>query len=262
MYLLTRIGTVDVSQILYNPQIVPDRRRVPDTALTIGGTVFDVFRGRQTPHGAASWRIVAQMVGNNIAEIDANHDALMRLDGTVQTVYRKRFLTGQEHDAQARVRVTGGRRDWYHYTHEPVIVEFTLLGRGQWYGITHTTTATASSSPTTVYLPNVGNDAYNDAVITITAAGGNITALTLAIGDADYDYGGTVTSGQSLVIDAGALTVLNNGSSDVANWTAGGANATRHWLPIAAGGDTLTITYTGGSGHAVSVSHRDAWRPE
>lgn len=100
----------------------------------------------------------------------------------------------------------------------------------------------------TVTVTNGGNATVRNAVITITAAGTNITELTLTkSGETDLKYVGTITAGQSLVIDCGAYTVKNNGVDDYANFSRETNHVIAEWLALAAGANTIGTTRTGGN---------------
>lgn len=77
-----------------------------------------------------------------------------------------------------------------------------------------------STSPASFTVTNSGNVLARP-VITISATGGSITSLTLEnlTSGQKLSYSGTISTGTALVIDTVNLTVENDGTGDLANFT-------------------------------------------
>lgn len=77
-----------------------------------------------------------------------------------------------------------------------------------------------STSPATATVNNPGTY-LSRPIIRITATGGSITSLTLEnlTSGQKLSYSGTITTGNELTIDTENLTVENNGTGDLANFT-------------------------------------------
>lgn len=100
----------------------------------------------------------------------------------------------------------------------------------------------------TVSVTNGGNATVRNAIITVTAAGTNITEITLTkSGETDLKYVGTIVAGQSLVINCGAYSVKNNGVDDYANFSRETNHVIAEWLNLAPGVNTIGTTRTGGN---------------
>lgn len=100
----------------------------------------------------------------------------------------------------------------------------------------------------TVTVTNGGNATVRNAIITVTAVGTNITEITLTkSGETDLKYDGTITAGQSLVINCGAYSVKNNGVDDYANFSRETNHVIAEWLNLSAGANTIGTTRTGGN---------------
>jgi hypothetical protein len=101
-----------------------------------------------------------------------------------------------------------------------------------------------------------GNAPVTDPVITI-AASGAITSIVIgcvALG-VDLRWAGTLSPGQALVIDCGAMSVLQAGGNAYSGLTLGAGHTARGWLPLNYGINVVTI-YANGAGTA-SISHYD-----
>jgi hypothetical protein len=137
-----------------------------------------------------------------------------------------------------------------------------------WQGAQHAGTGdyivTLNTSPKSMEISNGGNDIVRDLTVTVKAGGANITAVTIANAETGHvsslTYTGTVTAGQSLVIDTGAWTVKNNGADAWGGVTFGGTHAIREMLRLAPGANTINVTLTGGSTDStVAFAFYDLW---
>lgn len=109
-----------------------------------------------------------------------------------------------------------------------------------------------SSSPTS-FTVTVNGNAYTKPQIKITAGAGSITTLTiqnLTTGQL-FSYTGTITAGNSLIVDTDQQTVLNNGIDDLTSFT---GDLDLILLP----GDNA-FKFTGTTGGAVRVDWFDRW---
>ena len=108
-----------------------------------------------------------------------------------------------------------------------------------------------NTSPKSFTITLDGNVVMNDPTITVTAGSASITALeiknTTASNLSELDYAGTIAAGESLVIDCGAYTVENDGVDDEANFSLGATHGIEEWFRLIPGGNTITVTITGGS---------------
>lgn len=107
-------------------------------------------------------------------------------------------------------------------------------------------TTTLTTSPQTVTVPNNGNLPVDDAVLTVTAGDAAITALTIACGAAKWAYAGTIAAGDSLVVDAGAWSVKNDGTDAFDDFSFDAAHALDGLFRLAVGNNSVVVTRTGG----------------
>ncbi len=105
----------------------------------------------------------------------------------------------------------------------------------------------ASGGTVTLSAENTGDQTVEDATLTITASGGTITSVTVACTatGVTWTWTGSLTTGASLVIDAGALTVRKSGSDSYSGFSLGSGHSARGWLPLAPGLNSLQISSVG-----------------
>lgn len=101
------------------------------------------------------------------------------------------------------------------------------------------------------------------ASFTIVPSGGTMTSLTLTNSTLSptraTDYQGSVSAGNSLVINTSAKTVTNNAANDLNNWKTSGGSAS-DWIWLQPGANTITVTtMTGPTTISLTVSHTNRW---
>ncbi|HEY1015721.1 MAG TPA: hypothetical protein VGE07_23635 [Herpetosiphonaceae bacterium] len=117
-----------------------------------------------------------------------------------------------------------------------------------------------STNPTTFTLTNNGNAISRYVIIRVVPAGSSMTSLTIKCGQAEWTFSGTVVAGQTLEINTGACSVLNNGVDAYASFAFTGNHTMDDWFRLNPGANSVTITRTGASGGAtVYVEYYDAW---
>lgn len=198
------------------------------------------------------------MVSDDDADMESDARALAVLRGTYAKLYRE-WRDGGTEWIWARCIAVRGRRQRGMYLHQDWEFQFLALSP-TWNGTAHDDDTTLNSSPKALTVTNGGDAVVRNAVITVTAGGANITALTIAAGSAEISYSGTITAGQALVIDCGALTVKNNGTGDYANFSLTVNHTVIDWMPLEPGNNSVTVTFTGGSTDSVvNFAFYDGW---
>lgn len=124
-----------------------------------------------------------------------------------------------------------------------------LLAAEPWWQ--RTTAATVSStgigaSPATINITNPGTAPHTAPTITI---GGAITNPKLQIDDVWVQYTGTITGGNTLILQCGQFTATGGSP---ANITHGGDTS---WMVIPAGASTATLTGTGLSSASIQLDY-------
>lgn len=123
-------------------------------------------------------------------------------------------------------------------------------------------TTTLTTSPQPIVYTLGGNVAVDDAIITITAGSAAITAVTVACVDRRFSWTwtGTLAIGKSLVIDAGAWSVLNDGADAWAGFAFNSGHSIEGIAHLAAGANSIVVTLTGGgTGSTFGVNTPDRW---
>lgn len=276
---LTAFG--DVALPLYNSRLSGGTAPSRVATLTLAdGRAYDAIGADQAE---PELPYVLNYEAVNLEDTEAAHNtalaALSAMRGKRAKLYRQ-LLSDDEviHWAWARLLRKGETSGVGAGSPVHLPQQFQIQVLSPWYGHDHRTwllddgeylneglflddggfTETMASSPHTLTVTNGGNGIVRNAIITITAGSANITALTITSGDTDIDWSGTLTAGNSLVIDCGAKSILNNGSNAYSGFAYGGSHALNGWLEIAPGAVDITITFTGGSTDStVTVEFRD-----
>jgi hypothetical protein len=99
----------------------------------------------------------------------------------------------------------------------------------------------------------------DDAVIEIEADGDDITSVTVVNAGAGIAlaYSGTISDGQTLVIDCGNATVKIGSTDAYSGFSLGSAHTARGWCPLAVGNNIFAIT-SDGAGTAY-IKHYNQW---
>lgn len=261
-YYLSQVGTYDLTKIR-RPRLTVRRQMSAPAAATLAGA-YDLAQGVAAPVGITSYILRGDLLGSSASDLESEINTLAALHNTKQTLYRMESSDDTTtNTTSARVQIEWPDMTVEHHRHIPVTCTFTLLGRGLWNGTSRTTNETLDTSPKTVTLSNNGSVWYYYPVITVTNSNTDpLTSLTIRVTGQAYEltYSGSVAINDVLVIDCGALTVLNDGSGDIANLARGSNDANAEWLPIPNGSASYTVTRTGGTNATISVAYYDAYQ--
>jgi hypothetical protein len=150
---------------------------------------------------------------------------------------------------------------WYGHAHGGIwnLDAGYLFDNGLWLDMTDES-FTLDGSPFYT-ITNNGNVAVDDCGITVTAGSADITALSIGITDiCGFTYTGTISGGQSLIIDCSNKTVLNNGSEAWQGFALTAGHVIEPWLRLAPGANQVIVAVTGGSTDSVGqLTFSDAW---
>lgn len=202
-----------------------------------------------------------------IANDDYTVDLRDKVDALKAKVGRRGVLVRvREDDSSSQSKLarllsishTRTTRDIDRFADLEVVLEAT---GGPWKSTTATTTTAtlAANTATTVDVESAGLEEVRDAVLTITANGGNVTSIAFVLGsDQHWSWTGTLLDGDALVIDTGALTVLNDNTDAYDGFTLDGDHTIDGWLSLAPSNNVCSFTLTGGPAD-LSVVHYDQW---
>lgn len=116
---------------------------------------------------------------------------------------------------------------------------------------------------TLITINNAGNLPSYDALIQVVAASSSISSLTIwnLTTECRLYYAGTLVAGQTLQIDTGACSVLNNGANDYTHLTVDyPVHKNERWMEFAPGDNQLAIVrFGGGSSSTISFVFYDIW---
>jgi len=264
MYHLHRFGTYEL----------PDR--MPSSDISTGAYVTDPFNlsdgGAYDPLGTEesvtqSYNLSKTAIFYFATEAARRtfEEGLRALVGTRDKLYRE-WDNGDLEWVTARFKRISGSRELENRRHLEVDMEFEVYSYywhgafdGIWTfdagfffdsGLTFDpdgNTFTLDASPKDVTIDGDGNAIVKDVLITLTAGSLDITAFDLESDTgAHFSWSGTLTAGDSLAIDTGALTVLNNGVDGYANFTLESDHALNEWFRVVTGDNVITVTITGG----------------
>jgi hypothetical protein len=213
-----------------------------DLIATRGIVVTDTSGGLTA--ALAPWRALARTTSKLWALCD---------DGTV--VWKQARLMG--------VKIA---RRYENRTHVEVVMDF-WSGEPNWHGTAHADAPTALTNQSTqLTVTNGGN---TPASMTLTVANGaaapaitylEVKVLVAALVVCSWRYYGSLAAGKVLSVDAGALSILNDGLADYANLSLNSEHKRNRWLELAAGANAVSIWRTGGNATATAaVAFSDAW---
>jgi hypothetical protein len=225
------------------------------------GGALDLYAGEKVLPGAAKPTKSCTLHATTEAGLLASMIALRVLVGTRAKLYR--MIVDDNHlewawarfDNLAATRKYGAQSRYF----QDVRLSFTVYSPAWYSQDTHyyssgvapsepddLTTLLAESGETTVlHVYHSGNIDQPAAIFTITATG-TVTLVTINNATTGYSFrhNGTLFSGKTLVIDTGAVSVLNDGVDDYAHFTPPANH--EDWIHIAPGANTLLITIVGG----------------
>lgn len=212
------------------------------------------------------------------ADLRAALDALRAAVGTRAYLYRRADDNNLVHRALCRLASMDVQRSYeQRRAYQPVTLQF--LQMSAWQGASSAWTlddgelfddgllldATSYSwsiggSPTFRTVANGGNLPVTDAIFAITAGATGLTNPILTGGGMDLRWTGTIAATKSLVIDCGALSVLNDGANAYSGLTLGSNHTIEAWCSLPPGETTIELAITGTlTGATWGVSFRDRW---
>lgn len=257
-YKLTKFGGVNLPQ--YNRESGLDTAPPNDgfVAAILGG--YDSYGINEAP-GRPPYTLTARGIVSE--ETDAGQrakiDGLRALARTRGQIIRQADDDDSEQWATARLQAISHRRITGVNGYQ--VLEFSWLVESEWYGEELSDSVSLGSSPFTLSVENPGNRAITDAVITITAGGDPITAVTITTTNGTHlVWTGTLGANDALVFDCGAKSVTNDGANAYSGLSYGENHSIDDWLRIIGAMD-IVITYTGSSVDAtVGIEFYEGWK--
>lgn len=276
-YNLNKFGQTDLPKVNAEPDVGTGPAK--SDLVNIPGGWFDPQGTAQADAQTHIIPLACALIGATKTALDDAYDTVRALKGVRDKLWRLR-ADGDIQWIWARMIEIQAVRD-YRVPHRlPMTISFQRLSP-LWNGLRSDdgwlldagdrldeglyldgTPTVLNTSPKNITVTNSGNATVKNAVITVTAVGTDITALTIAkSGETQLVYSGTIAAGESLVIDCGAWSVENDGTDDYANFALGASHAIEEWLHLEPGNNTITVTKTGGgTTSTIGFTYYDGWQ--
>lgn len=190
------------------------------------------------------------------SSVETNVNALMALLGQRLQLYRERQSDGVLQYKWARMTSCRWRRDKEQSQH--AVVDCTFDAEGNWKAVG--TSSASRSGAGSLGVATAGSAWVMDTTLQFTAS--STTTHTWRIQNGangiDFQWSGAVTSGQSVLIEAGIWSVTNNFADAYSGLTVNSAHTAQRWLMLNPSGQTFTITVSAGGGTFL-ITWYDQW---
>ncbi len=225
-----------------------------------GGGLYDADGLERIARAAAEVRATFDLTAGCAADLRETYAALLALAGTSGVLYR-RHVDGRREWMNARLLSVQARYESTEIRHLEGVTVAWALKSPCWYGAAHDLTVTLNTSPKTVTLRNGGNVPNAGPVLTLTAVGTPITAVTVAVsGVSSFTWTGTLSVGQVLVMDCGARSIKQDGADAYSGFSFDGSHAIPDWLRLGPGDTSVVVTITGGGvASTLRAQYADGW---
>lgn len=244
-------GTFDVYG---TRQRLPTKQELSVRGIYAGAVNFLVSHAGDQLVTASGSLLIAGSAANNLR---VQVEELRAMVGRRDQLWRRRDDDGVLQWRYARllaVQARGNVENWAADVAELTATFETAQGRWR----SSSTTSAAATLPSggavrPLYINTGGNAPVEDAVITLAAmaAISSFRVQSAALG-VDWQWTGSLSAGQSLSVDCGALTVRRDTTDVYANFGLNAGHTAPGWLPLAVGANTLTVT-TNGAGTATAT---------
>ena len=171
-----------------------------------------------------------------------NVDALKAQEGTRQNLYRRREDDGAVEWKLARLLKVGQVRE---IDDAGAVARLDLTfetAQAAWRAAVATTITAAL--PAGLALANGSDVPVNDGVLTVTASG-TISQVRITGPGIDLTWAGSLTTGQALVLDAGAQTLRRAGVDVYSGISRGAGHTAAGWLALPTGAAVIFVTANG-----------------
>ena len=270
MYHLTKFD--DLTMPMDNPTTDHSPPVAVRSVIRTAGGAFDRFGSDRAPASFPyTLRHRATIYESDSSTQLTTMDNWRRKVGVRASLWRAADATGDLQYATARLEAVRVNRQPKHTVYQPVEWLFTVLG--PWNGQTLHSMVMRPTTDGTPRLPrmwantagatpkfsiyNAGTTNQTEMTFTLAATGaGSLSNVTITNNTTGHQmtFSGTIASGDSLVIDTGALTVTNGGSNAYSSFTWNRPE----WMVLEPGWNRFSISVTGSDGK-LTVTWRDAY---
>ena len=270
---------------IYDPEDeIPTAEAAVALFQALGGVLVDGYGTGRTPSNPPEVSRKGVLVAPTRDALHAAYYPIRTLVRQRSRLWRRRdsevYSLGGEQWALARcISVSDGtvRRAGNAY-HLPVSVKFQLLSPS-WYSMvlhgvevnewidtpTEFDEFTLDSGQVegagqSIVVTNGGSIPCTDAIISITAAGDVVTAVTLSANSCELTWTGTLGAYKTLIINCGAKSVLNNYAPAYSGLSFGQGHKTHEWFILTPGANNITVTATtNGTNPTATFSFSEPW---
>jgi len=230
-----------------------------------GGGALDMLGNEQMYPGVTEIVKTVRLTAATEAALSDLYFGLRALTGKPYPLYRE-LVDGSQHWVYARMSL-GAVRD-YEQTKYNKIQDISLtfhVASATWKG-TLVSAQTALVSSPTVFDQDIDTDAgradVRSIIFTVRAGSAAITSIIIArTGGETLTFTGTIVAGNDLVIDTGAMQVLNNAVGAYDDLTLPPTADLGAWFVLEPDDNEITVTFVGGgTGSTIDLDFYEAWR--
>lgn len=243
-----------------------------------GGGAYDAYGTDDAPEAIREVSTEFEIIDSTTTAVQTARDQIRSRAGKWRRLWAH-FPDGSDRWAWARLSKVKMERRREYLFYQPVGLTFEIKDPGwngtghgaAWYldsglyldaglYLDHDDTITLDSSPKSATITNGGNRTVTAAVLSIRAAGNPISAITFACGSCNWTFSGSVAAGKVLTIDTGTRSIRNDGVDAYSLFTLNAGHTVADWLQLAAGANSVTITYTcAGAASTLTPTFYDGW---
>lgn len=227
-----------------------------------GGRVFDPLGDDTAYRPSAQITATVLLVSSTPATLLSDFQAWQAKVGTVGDLTRTDYL-GNNQQLKARLLSASVTRNTSNINFVPMTLVFQVV-TFPWEGTSNVlapTHATVSGTPVATTITNNGNVTQRRRIqISFTPSFATMTSVTIqnTTTGHQFTYTGTVTPGNSVMIDTADRSVLNNGVADYAHFTPSGSF--EDWFAVAPGANSVNYNATfAGTAIIPIIGFSDAW---
>lgn len=233
-----------------------------DAILLPSGTIFDPTGSAQKRRGLYTIAYPCMIKETSAANAHTAYQALRALIGVYGKLYRKLYDASTQW-LYCRLLDVGATREPDHLFTQPLTLLFETR-QEVWHGALNQDSYAFDASPLSKEINNAGDATQRDMTITISAEGSAITLLGIDNDESghvsDFHFTGSIAAGESLIIDTGAWTVLNEGVDAWDDIAFQGTHAIEGFLWFMKGNNTITFHRTGGDNTSgIQIDHYDSF---
>ncbi len=244
-----------------------------------GGGAYDAYGAERAPAGSYQLPVHCELHAATAAGLQTQLDAWRAKRG-LRGRLRLILNDGSTRWCWARCTRVQYERGREHFAFQPLDLLFEIPQPGWWgtrhggpwwldlgvaldlgYHLDADAPLPLVGGPQTLSITNAGNQRITNAVITVRAGSAAITAVTIAVPYvSSFTWSGTLLAGHDLVLNCGALSVINWTSDAYSGFALDAGHVIDDWLRLEPGANSVDVTLTGGgTGSTMLFEFYDSW---